>query len=561
MTALNKAIRHKRFSVKEGADAKLSIESKTGFKCELQLQNCSLSGIGAATSADWREDEGLEVNAILPAAKLSWGRHEFALGRVVLRSIRKAEGTTYVGISTIDSKVPIDGALGALLDEVIQSGGTVYDFELSPEKFNLASFVENSEQNIDLYTKCKQFQIFHKDWEKTPQYQYHTIRTPSKGPRINLTRKRRGDRSDYIAMGTYDYLGMATHPKVAEAAKDAIDKYGYSATGSLISTGLTDAHEELSEYLARALRKERVLLFNSGYCANVGTLCGITVSNDLIVADMISHASLHDAMQMAHATSRYFKHNDVAHLDTILKENRSNHAGALVVTEGIFSMDGDVAPLNRIVKVAKQHNARVFVDEAHSFGLLGSKRLGASERFDVLNEVDLYMGSLSKVFGAAGGFVAGSKEVMDWLYIFGRPYLFSGGISPCAAAAALAASKLILSEEEHLKRLQANITHFRKGLSELGAKLSSDPESPIIPLVIGNDEKLGIMNQSLLEAGVFVVPVVYPVVSRKQARFRFSLTASHTTSDLDYVLSAIEKAMTLADFKFEQITDVARKAA
>lgn len=550
MSVLGKSIRAMRFNTLPDSPILLTVESKTGAKFKLRLENCSLTGVGGSLDGTTPANEGLDIGEILPAAKLHWEGYETSLGRLVLRTIQVQDQKTFVGFSTVDGKVPVDGPLSRFLEKTGKQDKSPYDFELSADKFSLANFVESDNNNIDLFGKCNQFEIFFKDWTDKPRYLYRTIRTASKGTRVQLKQKRRGKRNDYIVMGSNDYLGLAANPEVLEAAKKAITDYGFGSTGSPLTTGNTDIHEELEDFIAKTFRKEKVLLFNSGYTVNVGCMQGLTSANDMILSDMIAHASLQDGMKMAKAQHRFFKHNDVKHLQKMLEEHRNQVSGCLIVTEGVFSMDGDVPPLEEIVKLAKKYNARTFIDEAHSYGVVGPHGMGACEKFDVLDQIDLVMGTFSKIAGGIGGFVAGPKSVMDWLYWNARSRVFSVSIPPSTAAAALKALQIFHARPELHAQLRENIRRFVSGLTQMGYPINPNHESAVIPVVIGNEAALGKINERLLDAGVYVVPVVYPAVSRNGCRFRFTVTAEHTLSDIDYVTHVLETAVKDIGFSF-----------
>ncbi|MEW6056291.1 MAG: aminotransferase class I/II-fold pyridoxal phosphate-dependent enzyme [Bdellovibrionota bacterium] len=553
MAEITRAIRHKRFNFSKDSPVKFVIETKIGSQYTLIPENCSLTGIAGYASQPLSNDEQFDIGDILPAAKIIWEGHEYALGRLVIRNFVKKDEKTTLGFSLVDSKTPIDGPLARYLETPRDEAAvTPYGFELNPDKFSIANFTETNQTNVDLFAKCKQFSIYFNQWEKMPKYQYHTVRTPSMGARVNLTRSRPNGRNDYLVMGSNDYLGLASHPEVIAAARNAIDQYGFGSTGSPLTTGISAAHEELCGFLAKLYGKEKVILYNSGYTANVGFVQGITTAQDLIVADILAHASLQDGMRMSSATSRFFKHNDPKHLEKILSDQRNQYAGALVITEGIFSMDGDVPPLKKIVEIAKKYNARTFVDEAHSLGVIGPNGLGGCEKFGVISDVDVIMGTFSKICGGIGGFIAGNSDVMDWLYWLSRAHMFSVSIPPSTAAAALKALQIFTSDKTLLTNVRRNIRHFVNGLRSLGAPLNPEHESTVVPVVIGDEKKLGQMNQVLIDNGVFVVPIVFPAVSRKTCRFRFTVMATHTISDLDYALSIFEKAMQKADFTFKK---------
>ena len=357
-------------------------------------------------------------------------------------------------------------------------------------------------------------------------------------------------------MCSNDYMGMAAHPKVISASKRALDLYGVGPTGSPLVSGLTDIHEELSDYLARQFQKEKVLLFCSGYSANVGSFSCLTRTSDLLLVDFFCHTSIQDGMRLSPATHRFFKHNDMEHLEKLLREQRDKFAGCMIITEGVFSMDGDICPLDEIVALAQQYDARVFVDEAHSYGLLGPDGRGVAEQFYVTDEVDLFMGTFSKVCGGHGGFIAGDSAVLDWITWYGNSYVFSAALPPASAAAALAAIKIVFEEEpERLQRLKANIGHFVRGLHNLGYPyLETSHQSAIVPVIISDEKALSSITAHLVEHGVMVVPMVYPAVPRNRSRFRFTISSEHSISDLDYTLLVLSEGMKKAGFQFSSST-------
>jgi 7-keto-8-aminopelargonate synthetase-like enzyme len=556
MSGLSKAIRQKRFQLKKEVSAKVVLDTNLGTRLVLDLENCSINGLGATATQDTPLDEEWDLGTIIPAAKIVVNQHEVPVGRLTVRYLMERQNSSYyVGLATVDAKLPIDG----ILSHYLSDGGTgdlnPYEYELSADKFSLANFVEAQDTNIDLFARCRKFEIFNKDWEKKDKYHYYSVRKASTGARIHLKKPRPGGRTDYIQMAAYDYLNLGSHPEVIAAAADALAKYGYSSGGSPLICGITDLHEQLTDKIAHMLGKEKVLLFSSGFAANVGTIQGLTAGQDLIVADVLSHASIQDGIRMSPATARFFKHNSAEHLEKVMQENRHNAMGAMVITEGAFSMDGDLGDVAKVVAVAKKYNARTLIDEAHSFGLYGPGRKGVAEMCNVLEDCDLIMSSLSKVCGAGGGFVAGKKEVMDWLVFYGRSRMFSGSMPPSSAAAAIKALDLIIRDTERIDKLFNNVKHFVAGMRALGAPLAADHSSPIVPVVIGDESKIGPINLHLRDAGIFVVPIVYPAVSRTQCRFRFSLMTDHSISDLDYAIATFAQAMKQADFSFAQVAE------
>jgi 8-amino-7-oxononanoate synthase len=555
MKPLDTAIRSKRFKVKAKSEIILIIDSVLGGNIHFRISDCSATGLAGSVETTEQDDHSswLNLGGIVSSAKIKCASGEYSLGRLVLRRFSESEGLLRVAFSTVDSNVPVDGVLSHFIDLDLEKDNGVFDVELSSNKFNLAHFVEGDFNSADLFNRAHKFQIFFKDWVGSAKYAYQNIREKSKGPRIDLSRKRKGGRKDYIMMGSNDYLGLSSHPEVIGAVKDALDEYGFGSTGSPVTTGLTDLHVELCSRIAKMHQKEDAVLFNSGYVANVGTITSLCGARDLIIADQLSHASIQDAMNMSKGTPRYFMHNNVAHLEKILKAERKDYNGALVITEGVFSMDGDVPPLDKIYEVCREYNARLMVDQAHCFGVVGETGLGACEKYGLLRDADIIMGTFSKISGGIGGFVTGNKEVIDWIKHFARGYIFSVSLPPATVAGVTKSLEIFRRDPSLVKNLHKNIAHFTKGLESIGYRFEHAQESAVIPVVIGDEKKLGVMYQSLLDDGVIVIPIVYPAVGQKNCRFRFTVMATHTFSDLDYVIISLEKAMIKADFSFEQL--------
>lgn len=551
MSKLEKSIRSKRYTVKSEKKVTFTFDTPTGEQFKVEVVDCSSNGVRCRLETSANADETWTVGDIFPTAKLTWDKGESFLGRMVLRRLHKGEKHWDVAFSTVDAKVPVTGTLSHCLDIKLAKEDFGHPSELNSNRFSLAHFVENEFHNVDLFERVRQYGIFHRDWESSKKYGYNTVREASKGPRVNLTRVRKNGRKDYIIMGSNDYLGLGAHPEVVDAAKKALDLYGFGSTGSPVSTGTTDLHIELSAKVARIHQKEAALLFNSGYAANVGIITSLTTTNDLIIADQLCHASIQDAMQMSKATSRFFKHNNAEHLEALLQKERENYNGCLVITEGVFSMDGDVAKLDEIFRIARKYNCRIMVDQAHCFGVLGNNGLGVCEKFNVLKEVDIIMGTFSKICGGIGGFAVGSQELVDWIRHFGRAQIFTVSLPPSTCAAVSKSLDVFQQDKSLLQNLHRNIQHFVRGLESLGYKFAHTQESAVIPVVVGDEEKLGEMYQSLLDDGILCIPVIYPAVGRKNCRFRFTIMATHSLAELDYAVTCLEKAMIKANFSFQ----------
>lgn len=561
MSKLQRAIRNKRYSVKTQGTLKLILDMKTSATVEMVIRDCSVNGVSAEIPTAQVDQDWVDLSSIVSSTKIVWAEREVALGRLAMRRVFEDGDKTVFGFSTVDMQLPVTGELSRHIEIDLDRNHTLDDKEISAEKFNLAHFIENENNNVDLFDRVKEFSYFHRDWVNSAKYAYQNTRTASKGSRINLTRYRASGRSDYIVMGSNDYLGLGSHPEVVEAAKLALDKYGFGSTGSPVTTGYTDLHAELCNKIAKIHNKEAAILFNSGYTANMGIISAICSTNDLIIADQLCHASIQDAMSMSKGTSRFFKHNSVEHLEAVLQKERDKFNGCLVITEGVFSMDGDLAALDRIFAVARKYNARIMVDQAHCFGVVGPNGFGICEKYNLLKDVDIIMGTFSKICGGIGGFATGSQDLIDWLRSFARAQIFSVSLPPSTVAAVSKSLDIFTRDRSLLDQLRSNINHFIKGLESIGYKLSSAHESAVVPVVIGDESKMGDMYQSLLDDGVLCTPVVYPAVSRKNCRFRFTIMATHSKSDLDYAIICLEKAMLKSTFKFPKAGESESKAA
>lgn len=555
--SLSKSIRLKRFRIRNGQNVTLHVESSNGKAYSFPLLDCSLNGLSAQVTPDITLVEELSEGDICSAAKLSFANSEVSLGRLVVRRVPAADQPAkggQIAFSTVDAKVPLDGNLSAHLEQNFDQGETPFDHELPSNRFTIADFATSGFNNVDIFERTEKFGVFYGHWKQSEKFGYFQQRQPSMGARIKLARTRPGGRHDYIMMGSNDYLGLAAHPAVAEAAVQAIREFGFGSTGTPHTSGYSVVHDRLRAKLAQMYGKEDALIYASGYSANVGIVSGLCREQDLIVADILSHASLHDGIALSRAACRLFKHNDMAHLRKILEENRAQYAGCLIITEGAFSMDGTIGKLDEIYALAREFDARIMIDQAHCMGVVGAHGLGTVEKYELIQETDIIMGLFSKSLGTVGGFVVGSSNLCNWLRSFSRAFIFASSFPPSTAAATLKSLEL-MQNEGLTQKLQENIRHFVKGMRQIGAPLDPNHETAIIPIEIRNEEKLGKMYQSLLDSGVAVVPVVYPVVSRNRSRFRFSVRADLTITDLDYAIAAFERAMRVADFDFDQLQE------
>jgi 8-amino-7-oxononanoate synthase len=342
-----------------------------------------------------------------------------------------------------------------------------------------------------------------------------------------------------IMLGSNNYLGLTSHPKVKEAAIEAIKKYGSGCAGSRFLNGTLDIHVKLEEKLASFFRKEAALTFSTGYQTNLGIISSIAGKDDVVVIDKLDHASIIDACRLSFAEVKKFKHNDMGSLEFVLKE--CGDRGKLVVVDGVYSMEGDIAPLPDIVKVCKKYGARLMVDDAHGIGVLGKAGRGTAEHFGLENDVDILMGTYSKSMASIGGFVAADEDVIHYMKHTSRPLIFSASPPPASVSSVIAALDIIDQEPERRERLWHNTNKMMKAFKQMGFDTGTT-ETPIIPLLMGEMERAFMMWKILNEEGVFVNPVVPPATQPGRCLIRTSYMATHTDEMLDRVLMILEKA-------------------
>jgi glycine C-acetyltransferase len=357
------------------------------------------------------------------------------------------------------------------------------------------------------------------------------------------------DGRELISLSSNNYLGLTTHPRLVEAAIAATRDFGAGSGAVRTIAGNMTIHERLETELAEFKHVEAVLTFQSGFAANTGTIPVVAGEKDLIVSDALNHASIIDGMRLSKAPRVVFPHKDVAALRELLREasekGRPDAGGEpyrliLVVTDGVFSMDGDIAPLPGIVAAAEEFGAAVMVDDAHASGVLGKNGRGTVDHFNLHGRVHIQVGTLSKAIGVLGGYVAGSQALRDMLIQRARPFLFSTSHPPAVAAACLAAIHVLQEEPELIDRLWANTIYFKDGLRGLGFDAGVS-ETPITPVMMGDSARAARFSQRLFDEGIFAQPVVYPTVALDKARIRTIVTAEHSTAQLDRCLEAFGK--------------------
>ncbi|BDI29527.1 8-amino-7-oxononanoate synthase [Capsulimonas corticalis] len=344
-----------------------------------------------------------------------------------------------------------------------------------------------------------------------------------------------------LVLGSNNYLGLATHPLVREAAREATETWGTGASGSRLTSGNLDLHEALERDLADFKHTEAALLFGSGYAANVGTIPALAGPGDLILSDKLNHASLIDGVRLSRAEFRIYDHNDADHVRELLHD-RDRFRRCLIVTDGVFSMDGDLAPLPELQTIAAEHGAWLYVDDAHGAGVLGGSGGGSLEYFGMQPGNTIQMGTLSKALGSEGGYIAGSRVLIDYLRNSARSFIFTTAPSPAPVAAARAALRLLRAEPERREQLSLNSGHLRALLSQRGV-VTADSVTPIIPVLIGSSQRALAVSESLENAGVWAPAIRPPTVPEGAARLRVSVMATHTVEDLERAADAIAEAM------------------
>ena len=351
------------------------------------------------------------------------------------------------------------------------------------------------------------------------------------------------DGSDVLHFSSNDYLGLANHPSLKTAAISAIEQHGAGAGAARLISGSQSPSHKLEAALAVFKNAEAALAFSSGYTAAIGVLPALAGAGDMIVIDKLVHASLVDAAKLSGAKLRVFRHNDLTHLDEILKQSTGEFRRVWIVAESVYSMDGDLAPLLNLVDLKGAHGANLLLDEAHATGLYGKGRHGLAEEFGVADRVELQMGTLGKALGAAGGFVCGSADLIELLRHRARSFMFSTAPVPAQTAAALAGLKIVQSEEgeERRTRLWQRVDEMKNGLIARGWKLPA-VRSAMVPLMVGGEREAVALSERLLEANVFVPAIRYPTVAKGAARLRLTLSADHTPADIEELLEALGDA-------------------
>ena len=365
---------------------------------------------------------------------------------------------------------------------------------------------------------------------------YNRIRTIGSAQGAWLT----VDGKNVLNFCSNNYLGLANHPKIVEAAKEATKKYGVGPAAVRSIAGTMDLHVQLEQRLAKFKGAEDVITFQSGFTANLGTISALVGKEDVVFSDRLNHASIIDGCRLSGAKIIPYEHNDPGALEDAIKENLSNYRRALIVTDGVFSMDGDIAPLPELYEVAKKYDILFMVDDAHGEGVLGQGGRGIVDHFGLYGKVDIEVGTMSKAFGVVGGIVAGDRVIIEWLRQRGRPFLFSSAVTAPDAAACLAAVDLLEESTELVDRLWSNAKYFKAEMKKLGFDTGVS-ETPITPVMLGEAPLAQQFSRELFEEGVFAMSIRFPTVAKVKARIRVMISAAHDNDDLGKGLQAFEK--------------------
>ncbi len=382
----------------------------------------------------------------------------------------------------------------------------------------------------DAFALLEPFDDWYSEVRPEGYYLYELPLHTQPGTRVDVEDTKTGDiRRGLVNFASYNYLGLSYRPEVKKAIQEAAEIYGGGSSGSPILSGTTDLHERFTREIADFKGQEAALIFPTGYSANVGTIAGLMRSGDLIVADQFAHASIVDGMILSKAKSRFFRHNRPDDLDRKL----SGFGGKkLVIVEGVYSMDGDTPPLAEIVEVCRKHGARLMIDEAHSAFVFGETGKGVAEDLGLEHEIDIHLGTFSKSLGGQGGYIAGSRRLINYLRGFSRSRFFSCALSPVVVAGLRKALELARAEPELRRKLWNNVAYMQELLGDAEVPIG-DSTSHVIPIMVRDDARILKMGEELLREGVFINPVKYPAVGKHKSRFRMSISATHSEEELE----------------------------
>ncbi len=348
------------------------------------------------------------------------------------------------------------------------------------------------------------------------------------------------DGKKVIMLCSNNYLSLSNHPRLIQSAVDAAKKYGAGSGSVRAIAGTMDLHMEVEKRLANFKRTESSLIYQTGFAANAGLIPQLAGKGDIIISDELNHGSIIDGVRLTKADRAVYKHKDVGELEKVLKDADKKYKRILIITDGVFSMDGDIAPMDKIVDVANEYGAMTYVDDAHGEGVIGPDGRGIGAHFGIEGKIDVEMGTFSKAFGVVGGLIAGSQDLVNYAYNKSRTWLLSGSHPPAVAGAQLAAIDVLETEPKHVKTLWDNTKYFKKELGSMGFDIGNS-ETPITPVIVGESSKAKDLSNNLYDEGVFALPIVFPMVARDKARIRTMMNAGLNKDDLNFALEKFEK--------------------
>lgn len=393
--------------------------------------------------------------------------------------------------------------------------------------------------DLDIMEKANKYYELLEHLKEKQHLHYKRVAIEGSGPVRKIRDSYSGKIKEMVYLASNDYLNLTRHPKVIEAGRIALEKYGAGAGSVPLLGGTLDIHIELEERVAAFKGCEAAIIYTSGFGSNSGTLLSMLHKEDVAILDMLVHASIIDGCKNTNV--KFFKHNDMDSLESVLKKVKDKYRTKLIAVDGVYSMDGDIAPLDKIVEIAKKYGAYVMVDEAHATGVIGKNGRGTPEYFNLEGKVDIVAGTFSKAVGGVGGFIATNKELVSLLNFYSRTYMFSTAMTPQVTASITEALNVIENEPDRRERLWDNIRYFKKNLENLGFSLGNS-ETAIFPVIIGDELKVREMCRYLHDADIYVNPVLYPAVPKRLSRIRMSLMCDHTKEHLDKALNALEAA-------------------
>ena len=463
---------------------------------------------------------------------------------IIQKIIDKYNIPTQIDLFSCDSPGKIQNFIQTALQHSIlkvedQSSNTQNYVSSDINDASLRDFIED--RKPDIFSKTQKFFNFYRQQQSKELLWFGMPSETRSGNRMVIYDEVSGRKKEFIMMASNNYLGLATHPKILEAIYKAYKKYGTTNTGSRIIGGTCVIHKQLEEKLADFKSAEACIVFPSGYSANLGTVSGLVRKNDAVFTDKVNHMSILDGCKLSGGKVKIYQHNDMKDLERILENCEDSIDGKLIVTDGVFSMHGDICNLPEIVRLANKYNARIMVDDAHSTGVLGKTGKGTTEHFNLKGHVDLEMGTLSKTFSAVGGFVAGREDVIEYLRFYANSYVFAATIPAGVAAGVMAAIDVIKEEPERRERLWQNINYMVSNLKNLGFDLGNT-QSAIIPILIWDDSKALEMGKLIRAKGLYTQTVVFPGVAKGEARLRLSMMTEHTQKDMDMALEILSQS-------------------